>query len=270
MLSKEAKMDQLKIADRTFRSRLLIGSTGYPDLKTMSACFEASGAEIVTVAIRRINLQEKQHGSILQHIDRSRYFLLPNTAGCYTAKEAILTAQLAREALETNWIKLEIIGDEKTLFPDVIELVEAADVLVRDGFIVLPYCNDDLIICQKLADLGCAAVMPLGAPIGSGMGIRNPYNLQIIREQIDIPLIIDAGVGTASDAVLAMEMGVDGLLINTAIAKAQHPILMAEAMSLGCRSGRLAYIGGRIPKRLYAQASTVLEGMIEYAYHAHH
>jgi thiazole synthase len=260
----------LKIADRTFRSRLLIGSAGYPDLKTMSACIEASGAEIVTVAIRRINLQDKRQGSLLHHIDPARYFLLPNTAGCYTAREAILTAQLAREALSTNWIKLEIIGDEKTLYPDVTELLQAADALVREGFTVLPYCNDDLIVCQKLADLGCAAVMPLGAPIGSGMGICNPYNLQIIREQIEIPLIIDAGVGTASDAAIAMEVGVDGLLINTAIAKARHPILMAEAMALACRSGRLAYLGGRIPKKLYAQASTALEGMIDYAHHAHY
>lgn len=263
-------MDYLKIADRIFSSRLLIGSSGYPDLKTMNACMNASGAEIVTVAIRRINLQDKHEGSILQHIDSTRYFLLPNTAGCYTAKEAILTAQLAREALGINWIKLEIIGDERTLLPDVTELLYAADILVRDGFIVLPYCNDDLVICQKLAALGCAAIMPLGAPIGSGMGIRNPYNLQIIREQISIPLIIDAGVGTASDAAIAMESGVDALLINTAIAKARYPILMAEAMALACRAGRLAYVAGRIPKKLYAQASTSTEGMIDYAYNVNH
>jgi len=257
---------QLTIAKRTFRSRLLIGSGGYPSLETMSACIEISGAEIVTVAIRRMNLNERGHGSILHYIDPSRHFLLPNTAGCYTAREAILTAQLAREALETNWIKLEVIGDEKTLFPDVTELLQAADTLVREGFVVLPYCNDDLITCQKLADLGCAAVMPLGAPIGSGMGIRNPYNLQIIREKIDIPLIVDAGVGTASDAAIAMEIGVDGLLINTAIAKARNPVAMAEAMALACRSGRLAYLAGRIPRKLYATASSSLEGVIDYAH----
>lgn len=253
----------LTIAGRTFRSRLLIGSAGYPDHQTMAACIEASGAEIVTVAVRRMNLQDRQQSSILQYIDPARYFLLPNTAGCYTAREAILTAQLAREALETNWIKLEVIGDEKTLFPDVVELLQAAEALVRDGFIVLPYCNDDLITCLKLADLGCAAVMPLGAPIGSGMGIRNPYNLQIIREQILIPVIVDAGVGTPSDAAIAMELGVDGLLINTAIAKAQHPVLMAEAMALACRSGHLAHIAGRIPKKLYATSSTPFEGKID-------
>lgn len=260
----------LKIANRTFRSRLLIGSAGYPDLKTLSACIEGSCAEIVTVAVRRINLEDKQQGHFLRHIDLSCNFLLPNTAGCYTAKEAILTAKLARDALETNWIKLEVIGDEKTLFPDVTELLHAADALVRDGFVVLPYCNDDLIICKKLENLGCAAVMPLGAPIGSGMGIRNPYNLQIIREHVSIPIIVDAGVGTASDAAMAMELGVDGLLINTAIAKARHPVLMAESMALACRSGRLAYLGGRIPKKIYAQASTALEGRIEHAYHAHY
>lgn len=255
----------LKIAGRTFRSRLLVGSSGYPDQKTMIACMEASGAEIVTVAIRRIDLPNKQ-GSILQYIDPLRYFLLPNTAGCRTAREAILTAQLARDALQTNWIKLEVIGDDKTLFPDVTELLHAAEALVQDGFVVLPYCSDDLIICQKLADLGCAAVMPFASPIGSGMGISNPYHLQIIRENIKIPIIVDAGIGTASDAVIALEIGVDGLLINTAIAKARHPVLMAEAMALACRSGRLAYLGGRIPRKLYAEASTAFEGMIDYAH----
>lgn len=254
--------DLLTIADRTFSSRLLIGSARYPDPKTMCECLHVSGAEIVTVAIRRMNLLEKESSSLLRHIDQSRYFLLPNTAGCYTAHEAILTAHLAREALNTNWIKLEVIGDAKTLFPDVTELLVAADALIRDGFIVLPYCNDDPIICQKLADLGCAAVMPLGAPIGSGMGIRNPYNLRIIRELIDIPVIVDAGVGTASDAAIAMEIGADALLINTAIAQACHPVIMAEAMALACRAGRLAYLAGRIPRKLYATASTNLEGMV--------
>lgn len=258
--------DLLTIADREFSSRLLIGSAGYPDPKTLEKCIQASGTEIVTVAIRRMNLDAKESSSLLCHLDLSRLFLLPNTAGCYTAHEAILTAHLAREALNTNWIKLEVIGDEKTLFPDVTELLLAAEALVRDGFIVLPYCNDDPIVCQKLADLGCAAVMPLGAPIGSGMGIRNPYNLRIIRERINIPVIVDAGVGTASDAAIAMEIGVDALLINSAIAKACHPVLMAEAMALACRAGRNAYLAGRIPKKLYASASTSLEGMIDYAH----
>ncbi len=255
MPSKEAKM---KIADKTFNSRLLLGSAGYPDRKTLAACIGVSGAEIVTVAIRRINLYDP-------HFIPSDRFLLPNTAGCYTAKEAILTAELSREALGTNWIKLEVIGDDKTLFPDVTELLHAAEVLVQKGFVVLPYCNDDLIVCRKLADLGCAAIMPLGAPIGSGMGIRNPYNLQILRAHIAIPIIVDAGIGTASDAALAMEMGADGLMINTAIAKANHPIQMAEAMSLACKAGRLAYLSGRIPKKMYAEASSPMEGRIEYA-----
>ena len=195
-------------------------------------------------------------------IDRNKYSILPNTAGCFTAKEAVLTAQLAREALETNWVKLEVIGDDETLFPDVTELLKAAEQLLADGFIVLPYCNDDPITCRKLADMGCAAVMPLGAPIGSGMGIRNPYNIQIIRDLIDIPVIVDAGVGTASDAALAMELGVDGILMNTAIAGAEHPVKMATAMKLAIEAGRLAFEAGRIPKRLYAKASSPVEGMI--------
>ena len=195
-------------------------------------------------------------------IDRKKYSILPNTAGCFTAKEAVLTAQLAREALETNWVKLEVIGDDETLFPDVTELLKAAEQLLAEGFIVLPYCNDDPITCRKLADMGCAAVMPLGAPIGSGMGIRNPYNIQIIRDLVSIPVIVDAGVGTASDAALAMELGVDGILMNTAIAGAQHPVNMAKAMKLAIEAGRLAYESGRIPKRLYAKASSPVEGII--------
>lgn len=261
MPCKEARVDLLKIAGKTFKSRLLIGSARYPDLKTMQASIDASEAEIVTVAIRRINLAEREKGSILQHLDLTRHFLLPNTASCYTAKDAIFCAELAREALQTNWIKLEVIGDEKTLYPDTVELLKAAEFLVRDGFVVLPYCNDDPIVCQRLCDLGCAAVMPLGSPIGSGMGIRNPYNLQIIRETIPIPVIVDAGVGTASDAAIAMEMGIDGLLINTAIAGARHPVQMAQAMKLGIQAGRHAFLAGRIPKKLYATASSPLEGV---------
>ncbi|MBZ0203494.1 MAG: thiazole synthase, partial [Ignavibacteria bacterium] len=229
----------------------------------MLRSLEASGTDFITLSIRRLNLTSPNgQESIMNMIDRSKYSILPNTAGCFTAKEAVLTAQLAREALETNWIKLEVIGDDETLFPDVTELLKAAEELISDGFIVLPYCNDDPITCRKLADMGCAAVMPLGAPIGSGMGIRNPYNIQIIRDMIDIPLIVDAGVGTASDAALAMELGVDGILMNSAIAQAQHPIEMAKAMKLAVEAGRLAYEAGRIPKRLYAKASSPVDGMI--------
>jgi thiazole synthase len=253
-------MDKLKIAGREFSSRLIVGTSRYPDPKTMLEALEISGTEFITVSIRRLNLNSANGDeSIMNLLDRSKYFILPNTAGCYTAKEAILTAQLARESLETNWVKLEVIGDDETLFPDVTELLKAAEELLADGFTVLPYCNDDPITCKKLADLGCAAVMPLGAPIGSGMGIRNPYNIQIIR---DIPIIIDAGVGTASDAAFAMELGVDGILMNTAIAQAQHPVQMAKAMKLAVEAGRLAYKAGRIPKRLYAKASSPIEGLI--------
>jgi thiazole synthase len=256
-------MNKLTIADKSFNSRLIVGTSRYPDPQTMLGALEASGTELVTVSIRRLNLNTGNgQESILGMIGRDKYSILPNTAGCYTAKEAVLTAQLAREALETNWVKLEVIGDEETLFPDVTELLKAAEILIKDDFVVLPYCNDDPITCKKLADMGCAAVMPLGAPIGSGMGIRNPYNIQIIREMISIPVIVDAGVGTASDAALAMELGVDGILMNTAIAGAERPVNMARAMKLAIEAGRLAYESGRIPKRLYANASSPLEGMI--------
>jgi thiazole synthase len=255
-------MDKLVIADREFNSRLIVGTARYPDPQTMLAALEASGTEMVTVAIRRLNLDDPSDESPLGLLDGKNYFILPNTAGCYTAKDAVLTAHLAREALETRWIKLEVIGDEETLFPDVPELLKAAEQLLADGFVVLPYCNDDPITCKKLAAMGCAAVMPLGAPIGSGMGIRNPYNLQIIRETVDVPLIVDAGVGTASDAVVAMELGADGILLNTAIAQAKHPVQMAKAMRLAVEAGRLALGAGRIPRRLYAQASSPLDGMI--------
>ncbi len=252
----------LIIADQTFHSRLLVGSARYPDQETMIESIEASGAQIATVSIRRISIIQSHMEGILYHLKSKRLQILPNTAGCHTAKEAILTAQLAREALETNWIKLEVIGDNRTLFPDVVELLKAADELIRDGFVVLPYCNDDLITCQKLAEMGCAAVMPLGSPIGSGMGILNPYNLRIIREQIGIPLILDAGIGTASDVAKAMELGFDGVLVNTAIAQAENPVCMALAMKLACQAGRLAYISGRIPTKLYGEASSPIEGMM--------
>ena len=256
-------MNKLTIAGKKFNSRLIVGTSRYPDPDTMLRSLEASGTDFITLSIRRLNLTSPNgQESIMNMIDRTKYSILPNTAGCFTAKEAVLTAQLAREALETNWIKLEVIGDDETLFPDVTELLKAAVELITDGFIVLPYCNDDPITCRKLADMGCAAVMPLGAPIGSGMGIRNPYNIQIIRDMIDIPLIVDAGVGTASDAALAMELGVDGILMNSAIAGAEHPVEMAKAMKLAVEAGRLAYEAGRIPKRLYAKASSPVDGMI--------
>jgi len=254
-------MNNLIIAGKEFNSRLIVGTSRYPDPQTMLDALKESGAQMVTVSIRRLNVGGNGE-SILGMLAGANYDILPNTAGCFTAKEAVMTARLAREALNTNWVKLEVIGDDETLFPDVVELLKAAGELISDGFIVLPYCNDDPITCKKLADLGCAAVMPLGAPIGSGMGIRNPYNIQIIRDMIDIPVIVDAGVGTASDAALAMELGVDGILMNTAIAGAQHPVQMAKAMKLAIEAGRLAYESGRIPKRLYAKASSPLEGLI--------
>ncbi len=253
--------DSLVIAGRSFASRLIVGTSRYPDPQTMLAALEASGTEMVTVAVRRVSLTDGTKESLISML-RGKWSVLPNTAGCYTAKEAVLTAQLAREALDANWVKLEVIGDEETLFPDVPELLKAAEQLLADGFVVLPYCNDDPITCRKLADMGCAAVMPLGAPIGSGMGIRNPYNLQIIREQCKVPLIVDAGVGTASDVAVAMELGVDGVLLNTAIAQAEKPVDMARAMRLAAEAGRLAYRAGRVPRRLYAKASSPLDGII--------
>lgn len=255
-------MDELRIADRTFTSRLIMGSARYPNPQTMVESLEASGAELVTVAIRRVDIQNPDEESVLNRIDRKKYVLLPNTAGCYTAREAVLTAHLSREALGTHWIKLEVIGDDETLFPDVPELLRAAEELLKEGFVVLPYCNDDPITCKKLADMGCAAVMPLGAPIGSGMGIRNPYNLMIIRDVIDVPMVVDAGVGTASDAAVAMELGADAVLLNTAVAQAKHPVDMARAMRLAIEAGRLAFRAGRIPRRLYATASSPREGII--------
>ncbi len=252
----------LTIGQKSYDSRLILGTGKYPDFETMARALEASGTQLVTVAIRRIDLNAQPGQSLLHYIDRTKYDLLPNTAGCYTAKDAILTSELAREALQTDLIKLEVIGDEKTLFPDNEALLQAARELVKRGFTVLPYTSDDLITCKKLQDIGCAAVMPLGAPIGSGLGIRNPYNMQIILEQMEIPVIVDAGVGTASDAAIAMEMGCDGVLMNTGVAGAKDPVKMARAMRFAVEAGRLAFEAGRIPKKLYATASSPLDGLI--------
>ncbi|MEE9590899.1 MAG: thiazole synthase [Thermodesulfobacteriota bacterium] len=253
--------DTLKIANREFKSRLMVGTGKYSTNEIMKKALEESGTEVVTVAVRRVNL-DRGTESLLDYIDPKRYALLPNTAGCYTAEDAVRTARLAREALDTELIKLEVIGDEKTLFPDNEALLEAARILIKDGFIVLPYMNDDPIMARKLEDLGCAAVMPLAAPIGSGLGIRNPCNIRIILKTVNIPVIVDAGVGISSDAAIAMELGCDGVLMNTGIAGAKNPIAMAKAMRLAVEAGRLAYKAGRIPKKLYATASSPLEGMI--------
>jgi len=255
--------ESLVIAGREFRSRLIVGTGKYRSFEEMARCHEASGAEMVTVAVRRVNLTDRSRESLLDYIDRSKFFILPNTAGCYTADEAVRTARLAREVGLSNWIKLEVIGDQKTLFPDNEGLLEATRVLVKEGFVVLPYTNDDLVFARKLIDAGAAAVMPLAAPIGSGMGIQNYSNLRILREMItEVPLIVDAGVGTASDATIAMELGYDGILMNTAIAEAQNPVKMAEAMKHAVIAGRLAFEAGRIPKKLYASASSPLEGVV--------
>ena len=251
----------LVIAGRAFKSRLIIGSGKYSSHAVMAKAHSASGADMVTVAVRRVNIAERSKESLLDYIDPG-LFILPNTAGCYTADEAIRTARLGREAGLSHWVKLEVIGDERTLFPDNEALIEATRVLVKEGFVVLPYTNDDLIACRKLEDAGAAAVMPLAAPIGSGLGIQNVNNLHIIREFARVPLIIDAGVGTASDAALAMEIGADGVLMNTAIAGAQDPIAMAEAMKHAVIAGRLAYLSGRIPRKSYATASSPIEGMV--------
>jgi len=255
--------DALHIADRQFQSRLFVGTGKYRSHHEMARCHAASGAEVVTVAVRRVNLTDKSKESLLDFIDRSKHFILPNTAACYTADEAIRTARLGREVGLSHWVKLEVIGDQKTLFPDNEGLLEATRVLVREGFVVLPYTNDDLVNARKLIDAGAAAVMPLGAPIGSGLGIQNLTNLRILREIIhEVPLIVDAGVGTASDAAIAMELGFDGVLMNTAIAEAEDAEKMAEAMKLAVKAGRLAYLAGRMPKKLYASASSPLTGVV--------
>src|SRR6516164_9196838 len=255
--------DTLTIAGRQFQSRLFVGTGKYRSNQEMVRCHVASGAEVVTVAVRRVNLNDRSKESMLDYIDRSKFFILPNTAACYTADDAIRTARLAREVGLSNWIKLEVIGDEKTLFPDNEGLLEATRVLVKEGFVVLPYTNDDVVNARKLIDAVAAAVMPLAAPIGSGLGVQNPANLRILREMItEVPMIVDAGVGTASDAAVAMELGADGVLMNTAIAAAEDPARMAHAMKLAVEAGRLAYEAGRMPKKLYASASSPLAGVV--------
>ena len=253
----------LEIGPYRFHSRLVLGTAGYVSDAMLLRALKASGTELVTVALRRLDVDASRDGGLLELLLEEGYALLPNTAGCYTAKDAILTAELAREALGTDLLKLEVIGDDETLLPDGEELLKAARVLVREGFYVMAYSNDDPILCRKLQDSGCAAVMPLGSPIGSGMGIRNPYNFRIIRETLQIPMLVDAGLGTASEAALAMELGCDGVLLNTAISGAEHPVLMAEAFRLGVDAGRAARLAGRIPRRLYAKASSPTEGMLQ-------
>jgi thiazole synthase len=255
--------DPFVLAGKEYQSRLIVGTGKYKDFTENKRAVEASGAEIVTVAVRRVNITDPNKENLLDFIDPKKYTILPNTAGCYTAEDAVRTCRLARAAGIGNLVKLEVIGDEKTLFPDIPATLEAAKTLIKEGFIVLPYVLDDPITCKKLEEIGCAAVMPLAAPIGSGLGIRNPYNLRIILEQSRVPVIVDAGVGTASDAAIALEMGCDAVLMNTAIAGAKDPILMAEAMKLGVEAGRKAFLAGRMPKKLYATASSPLEGMIE-------
>ncbi len=255
--------DPFILAGKEYRSRLIVGTGKYKDFDENRRAVEASGAEIVTVAVRRVNITDPNKENLLDYIDPKKYTILPNTAGCYTVDDAVRTCRLAREAGVGNMVKLEVIGDQRTLFPDIPGTIEAAKQLVKEGFIVLPYILDDPISCKKLEDIGCAAVMPLAAPIGSGLGIRNPYNLRIILEHSRIPVIVDAGVGTASDAAVALELGCHAVLMNTAIAEAKDPILMAEAMRLGVEAGRKAYLAGRMPKKLYASASSPMDGRIE-------
>ncbi len=255
--------DTWKVGPYEFSSRLLVGTAGYPNYQVLLDALAASGAEVVTVALRRLDVEASQQAGLLEILG-DRFTILPNTAGCFTARDAVLTAHLAREALETDLIKLEVIADDETLLPDGEELLSAARTLVDDGFVVMAYTNDDPILCRKLQDIGCAAVMPLGSPIGSGMGIRNPYNFRIIRDLLEVPMVLDAGVGTASDATLGMELGCDGVLLNTAIAGAEHPATMAKAFRLATEAGRLAYRSGRIPRRLYASASSPVEGLIRH------
>ncbi len=253
----------LRISDREFQSRLIVGTGKYRSFQEMKRCHELSGADCVTVAVRRVNLTDRSKESLIDYIDREKIFILPNTAACYTADEAIRTARLAREVGLSNWVKLEVIGDQKTLFPDNEGLLEATRVLAKEGFVVLPYTNDDLVNALKLVDAGAAAVMPLGAPIGSGLGIQNETNLRIIREMVtSVPLVVDAGVGTASDATRAMELGYDGVLMNTAIAEAEEPEKMALAMKSAVEAGRLAWEARRMEKRLYASASSPLQGVV--------
>jgi thiazole synthase len=262
MSATDVTTDRFAIAGRELGSRLLLGTGGFRSLDALAAAIDASGTELVTVALRRIDADAR--GSLVDVLDAAGVQLLPNTAGCYTARDAVLTAKLAREAFGTDWVKLEVIGDDRTLLPDAPALLEAAEQLVDDGFVVLPYTNDDPILARRLEDVGCAAVMPLGSPIGSGMGLLNTYNLRLIRERSGVPVILDAGVGTASDAALAMELGCDAVLCASAISRAEDPAAMARAIRLGVEGGRLAFRAGRIPRRLYAQASTPEEGVAEF------
>ena len=252
----------LQIADKTFQSQLIVGTGKYSSYEVMKRAHLASGADLVTVAVRRVNVSERNRESLIDHIDTNRFAILPNTAGCFSADEAVRTARLGREAGLSNWVKLEVIGDKQTLFPDNDALIAATRILAREGFVVLPYTNDDPIACRKLEDAGAAAVMPLGAPIGSGLGIQNRNNISIIKEFASVPVIVDAGVGTPSDAAIAMELGADGVLMNTAIAEADDPAAMAEGMRLAVRAGRLGFLAGRIPRKRYASASSPLEGII--------
>jgi thiazole synthase len=254
--------DPFQLAGKSFKSRLIVGTGKYKDFNETRKAIEASGAEIVTVAVRRVNITDPNKENLLDFIDPKKYTILPNTAGCYTADDAVRTCRLAREAGVGNLVKLEVIGDDRTLFPDTPATLEAARVLIQEGFLVLPYITDDPVTAKKLQEMGCAAVMPLAAPIGSGLGIRNPYNIRIILEHATVPVIVDAGVGSASDAAIAMEMGCDAVLMNTAIAGAKDPILMAEAMRLAIDAGRKSFLAGRIPKKLYATASSPLEGIL--------
>jgi thiazole synthase len=257
-------MSTMRIADVDFSSRLILGTGGFPRLETLADAITASQTEMVTVALRRIDANAR--GSLVDVLDAAGVRVLPNTAGCYTARDAVLTAKLAREAFSTAWVKLEVIGDERTLLPDAVELVAAAEELVDDGFVVLPYTTDDPVLARRLEDVGCAAIMPLGSPIGSGMGINNPYNIRLIREQTELPVILDAGVGTASDAALALELGCDGVLCASAISRAEDPVAMARAIRLAVEAGLLARSAGRIPQRRHATASTALEGAAEFAH----
>jgi thiazole synthase len=257
-----ASDDPLRIGNHTFASRLFVGTGKYKDVDETRRALEASGAEVVTVALRRVDLKDRGQGSMMELVTSKRWTILPNTAGCYTADEAVRTLRLARELGIADIVKLEVIGDQRTLYPDNEQTLEAAKILVKEGFTVLPYCMDDPVVCRKLEDLGCAAVMPLAAPIGSGLGIRNPYNLRIILEAAKVPVIVDAGVGTASDAAVAMELGCHGVLMNSAIAGAKDPVLMAEAMREGISAGRKAFLAGRMPRRLHANASSPESGLI--------
>jgi thiazole synthase len=254
--------EALEIAGRRFSSRLIVGTGKYPSHEIMAAAHAASGTSMVTVAVRRVDLSKGGAGTLLDYIDTSKIFLLPNTAACFTADDAVRTARLGREAGLSNWVKLEVIGDERTLFPDNEALLEATRILVKEDFVVLPYTNDDPVMCRKLEEAGAAAVMPLGAPIGSGLGIQNPNNIRIIKEQARVPVIVDAGVGTASDAAFAMELGADAVLMNTAIAGAEDPAGMAEAMKHAVIAGRIAFLSGRIPRRMHAAASSPMDGLI--------